>query len=253
MLSSEFLTAPIAHRGLHDRSQGRIENSRAAVRAAIAAGYGIEIDIQRAACGEAMVFHDARLKRLTGRPGAVRDHTAAELAGFALTDGGGETIPTLPEILALVAGRAALLVEIKDQDGALGDAVGPLEARVAEALSHYDGPLALMSFNPHSVAALARLAPDRARGLTACDFQGPDWPLPDDRRAELAGLRDFDATGAAFVSHHHRDLENPAVSKLRARGAPILAWTIRSPAEETRARRLAANITFEGYAAPHPD
>jgi glycerophosphoryl diester phosphodiesterase len=59
-LPAAFLRAPIAHRGLHDRTRGVIENSRAAVAAAAEAGYGIEIDVQRAGCGEAMVFHDAR-------------------------------------------------------------------------------------------------------------------------------------------------------------------------------------------------
>jgi len=30
---------------------------------------------------------------------------------------------------------------------------------------------------------------------------------------------------------------------------PIICWTVRSPAQETEARRIADNITFEGYPA----
>lgn len=251
-LPAAFLRAPLAHRGLHDRAAGRIENSRAAIDAAMAAGYGIELDVQRAACGAAMVFHDDALRRLTGRPGRVRDYDAAELAGFALL-GGGETIPSLPEILDRVAGRVPLLIEVKDQDGALGPAVGPLEARVARDLVGYSGPVALMSFNPHSVAALARSAPERSRGLTSCAFPRRDWPLDAERRASLAALTDFDRAEAGFVSHHHRDLDNPAIVRLRARGVPILCWTIRSPREEAIARRSADNITFEGYNPAPPD
>ena len=245
-LPRAFLAAPIAHRGLHDRAAGIVENSRAAAEAAIAAGYGIELDVQEAADGEAMVFHDDEMPRLTGAPGLVSDYTAAALGRIALL-GGGETVPSLAEFLALVAGRAPLLIEIKDQDGALGPDVGRLEARVAALLAAYDGPAALMSFNPHSVAALAGLAPDRPRGLTTCGFDAADWSLPDYRRAELAALADAERTGAAFVSHDHRDLANPALARLKAEGLPILTWTIRSPAEEAEARRVADNITFEGY------
>jgi glycerophosphoryl diester phosphodiesterase len=245
-LPPAFLRVPLAHRGLHARGAGVVENSRAAVRAAVAAGYGIEIDIQRSADGEAMVFHDEALKRLTGAPGLVADYAAAALAGIILA-GSDEPIPTLGEILALVAGAAPLLIEVKDQDGALGPDTSPLEARVAERVAGYPGPVALMSFNPHSVAALAAAAPDRPRGLTSCSFEGSDWCLSDYRRAELASLADFDRVGARFLSHDHRDLANPAVRRLKAAGHPLLCWTVRSPAEEAAARRFADNITFEGY------
>ena len=129
-LPAAFLERPIAHRALH--GPGRPENSRAAIRAAVAAGYGIEIDVQPSADGVAMVFHDADLDRLTGTAGPIRGRTAADLARLPL-HGGDEGIPTLAEVLALVAGRVPLLVEIKDQDGALGPGVGALEAATAAA------------------------------------------------------------------------------------------------------------------------
>lgn len=250
-LPAVFLRAPIAHRGLHDRAAGIIENSRSAAEAAIAAGYGIELDVQASSDGEAMVFHDEEMQRLTGLPGLVRDYTAEALAGTVLS-GGTDTIPRLADFLALVAGRTPLLIEVKDQDGMLGPGVGPLEARVAALLANYGGPVALMSFNPHSVAALAEAAPAIPRGLTACDFEREDLALPDYRLAELTDLADFDRVGASFVSQHHKDLAHPAVTRLAARGVPILCWTIRSPAEEAAARRIAGNITFEGYAAAIP-
>ena len=245
-LPEPFLRIPIAHRGLHDRSRGIVENSRAAARAAVEAGYGIECDIQRAACGEAMVFHDDALPRLTAAPGLVADYTA-EALGRVLLNGTQESVPTLPELLSIVAGRAPLLIEIKDQTGVLGPDVGPLERRVAECLAAYDGPVAAMSFNPHSVAAMAEFAPTVPRGLTSCAFSDGEWALPDYRRAELANLSDADRVEAAFISHDHRDLANPALTRLKAAGLPILTWTIRSPEQETAARRVAANITFEGY------
>ena len=85
-LPADFLRLPIAHRALHDRAAGRPENSRAAIRAAVAAGYGIEIDLQPSADGVAMVFHDDTLQRLTGREGPVSALTAAELQATRLRD-----------------------------------------------------------------------------------------------------------------------------------------------------------------------
>lgn len=247
-LPAAFLGAPIAHRGRHDRARGILENSRAAVRAAVAGGFGIEIDLQRSADGEAMVFHDATLSRLTARRGPVAAETAATLAALPLGGAGpGETIPTLAEILALVAGRVPLLLEVKDPEDSCAPVDGVLERRVAALLAGYAGPVAVMSFNPHSVAHLAAAAPGVPRGLTTCAFDGPDWPLPDYRRAELAGIADFGPTGAGFISHDHRDLDSPAVSALRAAGVPVLCWTIRSAAAEAAARRIAQNVTFEGY------
>lgn len=244
-LPAGFADRPFAHRGLHDRAMGRIENSRAAVRAAVEAGHAIEIDVQLSADGEAMVFHDDALDRLTGEAGPVRARSAAELGAIALS-GGGETIPTLAEVLALVAGRVPMVVEIKDQGGRLdATGVGPLEARTAALLSAYPGPVAAMSFNPESVAEMARLAPALPRGLVA----GGNYGALDPARAEaLRGLADAGRVGAAFVSVHHRELSAPRVASLRAAGLAVLCWTIRSPAEAAAAAPHADAITFEGFA-----
>jgi glycerophosphoryl diester phosphodiesterase len=247
-----FLTRPIAHRAFHDLAAGRPENSRAAIAAAIAAGYAIEIDIQPSADGRAMVFHDYELARLTPETGAVCQRNAAELSAIPLR-GGDEGIPSLREVLDLVAGRVPLLIEIKDQDGALGTRVGPLEQAVAGDLAGYPGAVALMSFNPHSVAALAGAAPDRPRGITTCGYAAAHFPLlPEATRAHLRGIPDFDRVGASFISHAAADLDHPRVAELKARGVPVLCWTIRSAEAEAQARRLADNITFEAYEAAHP-
>ena len=125
-LPDSFFARPIAHRALHDAAVA--ENSLAAVEAAIAQGYGIEIDIQPARDGTPMVFHDYDLGRLTAQTGLITQYSAAELGEIKLTGGGG-TIPTLAQVLNVVAGRVPLLIEIKDQDGTLGPNVGPLGRR----------------------------------------------------------------------------------------------------------------------------
>lgn len=242
-----FLDRPIAHRALH--GAGRPENSRAAIRAAVAAGYGIEIDLQLSKDGQAMVFHDYALARLTGASGPIQQRTAADLAQLTLI-GGDEGVPTLAEVLDLVGGAVPLLIELKDQDGRMGPNIGPLERATADAVDGYDGPLAFMSFNPHSAAEMARLCPDRPRGLTTCACAADDHPtVPADIRDHLRTMPGLAEMGASFISHDHHDLDNPHVAAQKARGLHVLCWTIRSPAEEAAARRIAENVTFEGYTA----
>lgn len=255
-LHPDFLTRPIAHRALHDLAKGRPENSAAAVRAAVKAGYAIEIDLQISADGVAMVFHDATLERLTPVVGLLNARTAAELGRIALKGGDGEGIPTLRTVLDIVAGRVPLLIEVKDQSGTLGPVDGVLEAATAADLDGYSGPVAVMSFNPHSVQAMAEAAPKVARGLTTYAFPVQDFPAArtdpeaEAHRSALEAIADYDRVGASFISHQWRDLARPRVAELKAQGAAVLCWTIRSPEEEAQARLIAQNITFENYLPP---
>lgn len=247
-LDPGFLACPMAHRALHERARTRPENSLAAVRAAVDAGYGIEIDLQLSADGQAMVFHDYDLGRLTHETGAIRQRTAEDLGRCLLRDGGGAAVPRLVDVLEAVAGAVPLLIEIKDQDGALGRDVGALEAACLADLRGYAGPVAVMSFNPHSVAQIAELAPDMPRGLVTDDFRPEDWPtVPEARRAELRPLGDVDRLKVDFISHRWRVLDSPPVAAIKAQGLPVLCWTVRSPAEAAEALRIANNVTFEGY------
>ena len=244
-----FLTTPLAHRGYHHANSGRPENSIAAIRAAVAAGYGIEIDVQGSHDNQAMVFHDYDLSRLTAETGPVAERTA-KILGKLHINASTETIPTLSEVLGEVAGKVPVLIEIKDQDGAMGSNVGPLEGAVATCLNNYAGPVAVMSFNPHSVLEMKRLLPDTPRGLTTAAYDAKNWKiLTKELRDTLREIPDYDAAECAFISHEANDLDRPRVLALKSAGAAILCWTIRSRTEEFAARKVADNITFEGYAA----
>jgi len=225
-LPDSFWHLPLAHRALHDVADGRPENSRAAIRAAIAGGYGIEIDVQLSADDTAMVFHDYALDRLAEGAGAVRLLSSEQLSCTQLL-GGNEGIPTLPEVLDLIAGQVPLVIELKDQDGAMGGGIGPLEQATADAIRGYAGDLAVMSFNPHSVARMAELAPDVPRGLVTSAYRPEDWPLPADVCDHLRGIPDYDRVGACFISHEVDDLAHPRIAQFD-------------------------NITFEGYRAAVP-
>lgn len=251
-LDPRFLTAPIAHRALHDVEDGRPENSRAAIQAAIEAGYGIEIDLQLSSDGVPMVFHDYRLNRLAQANGYVGEHSANDLAAILLK-GGDEGIPALDEVLSLVAGQVPLLIEFKAEDRSMGSAGGTLETGAAQFLNSYQGPIAVMSFNPHSVARLAHLCPDIPRGLVTSAFDPDVWTtLTTETCGRLRDIPDYDLVEACFISHEAQDLHRPRVADLKSQGAHILCWTVTSAAMEAEVREIADNITFEQYLAKHP-
>jgi glycerophosphoryl diester phosphodiesterase len=246
-LSDAFLRRPFAHRALHDRAKGRIENSLSAIEAAVEAGYGIEIDVQLSSEGEAMVFHDDTLDRLTGEIGPINFRTVSELGRIKLK-GSSDTIPTLVQVLEIVKGRVPLLIEIKDQSRRMGPTDGRLEAATAAALDRYGGEVAVMSFNPASVALMSSLAPRIPRGITTSAYDPEDWaPMPVALCDQLREIPDYETTLSSFISHEASDLARPRVAELKAMGAAILCWTIRSPSEEAVARQIADNVTFEGY------
>ena len=140
---TRLFSPAFAHRGLWSPG-GAPENSLAAFHAACAGGYGVELDVQISSDGEAVVFHDDTLERLTSEPGRTRDHTAAHLASLRLA-GTEEAIPTLAEALAVIGHRCMVLIELKTPFGE----VGALEKRVSEVLLDHAGPAAVIGFNQH--------------------------------------------------------------------------------------------------------
>jgi len=243
-----WLTArPIAHRGLHDPVQGIIENTPSAAAAAVAGRYGIEADLQVSADGEAIVYHDDTLGRLTDGSGALRDISAAALRRVpfrATTD----RMMTLGDLLALVAGQATLVIEIKSRfDGDLR-----LATRTAAVLAGYRGPVAVMSFDPALVAELRRIAPRIVRGIVAGRGHPPPiWKfLNPAQRFELTYLLHGWKSRPAFLAHRVDDLAAipPRAARLMF-GLPLLAWTVRSAQDRTMAARFADQAIFEGFRA----
>lgn len=247
-----LVARPIAHRGLHDAGRGIIENSVSAARAAIEAGYAIECDIQPSADGEAMVFHDFTLERMTLGAGQVEIFTTAELARLQCR-GTTDRIPTLPDFLAMIAGRVPLICEIKSRfDGDMR-----LAERAAACARDYAGPLALKSFDP---AVMAHLREHRARlgiarvplGMIAqadYDNDGDEWArLPANDRRALAQFLHWPRTRPDFLSWSLRDLPRATPFLCRtALGAPVLTWTARQPADVVIAREWADQMVFEGF------
>ncbi|WP_226632379.1 glycerophosphodiester phosphodiesterase family protein [Novosphingobium profundi] len=222
-----------AHRGLHSGTVP--ENSMAAFAAAMAGGHGIELDVQRSSDGQSVVFHDDTLERLTGAQGAVNRRSAAQLAELRLLETD-EAIPTLRQVLAQVAGRVPILIEIKSRRE--GQVAGRCLA-VRRVLEGYTGAHAVMSFDPRVARWFHRHSPHTVRGLVMSE---------DGNRTLAARARRRLAMWSAkpdFLACDVRDLPSRFVAAQRARGVPVATWTVRSADEASRARQYADAPIFE--------
>jgi len=242
-----WLTArPIAHRGLHSKQSGLVENTPAAAAAAIAKDYAIECDIQRTKDGEAVVFHDFTLDRLMRAEGRVDAFRADELGQLTYKDCD-QSIVSLPDFLARIGGRTPVIVEIKSRyDGDMR-----LANRGVAAVAAYAGPVCLKSFDP---AVLIHLRGAGARcplGLVAQARYdtGEEWAdLPQELRASFVDLRDFPLARPDFLSWNLSALPH-AVPMLcrKGIGMPVITWTTRSWEALVRGRLWADQIIFEGF------
>ena len=226
--------ATYAHRGLH--GEGLVENSPSAFAAAIERGLGIECDVQRSRDGEAMVFHDWDLDRLSSEHGPVKVRDAAELGQIAL-GATGDTIPTLADLLSQIGGKVPLLIEIKSKREVR---FAPLCFAVRRALEGYRGPVAVMSFDPRAMRWFARHAPHIVRGLVVTE---------EGRRTLSGRLRrhlSLWQARAEFLAYDIRDLPSRFALAQRARGLPLLTWSVRSPDLAERARGCGAAPIAEG-------
>jgi glycerophosphoryl diester phosphodiesterase len=246
MRAPAWLTArPIAHRGLHDLSRGVVENMPGAITAAIVGNFGIEVDVQLSADGEAMVHHDDALGRLTEGSGALATMNAAELKQVVFKNTP-ERMMTLPDLCTLVGGWVPLIIEVKSHF----DGDRRLVTRIAEVLATYRGPVAAMSFDPDQVLALRELAPNLIRGVTAQrHYDDPYWAeLPAGKRDEMRHLRHFFRTQPDFIAYWVEQL--PAPAPWIARNIfrrPLLTWTVRTPEQRARAAQYADQMIFEGF------
>jgi glycerophosphoryl diester phosphodiesterase len=246
MRAPDWLTArPVAHRGLHDRARGIVENMPGAMRAAIAGNFSIEVDLQRSVDGEAMVHHDDELGRLTNGEGALRHRTAAELKLVSFKDTP-ERMMSLSELCALVGGRVALVLEVKSHF----DGDRKLIARIAETLRPYRGRAAVMSFDPDQVLAIREAMPEVPRGIVAQrSYADDEWAslTPAQRRGMLQ-LRHAFRTRPHFVAYWVNELPAPAPWIARhIFGCPLLTWTVRTPGQRATAAAHADQMIFEGF------
>ena len=237
-----LVARPIAHRGLHNKKT-IIENTEGAFAAAIKGDYSIECDVQLSADGEAMVFHDEDLDRLTEAKGPVKALNAKELKRVKLKSTT-DRMQTLAELLEQVDGRSTLVLELKS----LWDDNDALAKRAIKVLEGYDGPSCLMSFDPGLVACVRELSPHTVRGIVADRTTHPYYnALPLAKRYAMRTFGHLAQTQPHFVSYNWRDLPFEPVTEIRKLGHPVITWTVRSKEEASQALRYCDQVTFEGY------
>jgi glycerophosphoryl diester phosphodiesterase len=249
---------PIAHRGLHDAASGVIENTLEAAEAAIAGGFAIECDIQMSADGEVFVFHDDTLDRLTDAKGALIEMSAEAIRRAHLVGVGAppDHIPTFADFLALVAGRTPVICELKsrfDGDWRIAD-------RAVAIAATYQGPLALKSFDSDLIAYLRLRSPRPGASERPCpigvvaqaSYDDPDWDsLKPEQKRDLTTFEHFDRLRLDFLSWNVDDLPHKVPFLMKElTGAPVMAWTVRTPAQREAARKWADQIVFEGEGRP---
>ena len=246
MRAPDWLTTrPVAHRGLHDRARGIIENMPAAAQSAIDGNFSIECDIQLTADGEAMVHHDDALGRLTEGSGALLGMSSGQLRAVKFKDTT-ERMMSLGDLCALVAGRVPLVIEVKSHF----DGDRKLVARMAEVLASYRGPAVGMSFDPHQVLALREKMPQLPRGIIAQrSYDNDSWKkLTPEQRQGMLHLRHAFRTRPHFVAFWVDQLPAPAAWIARnIFGLPLLTWTVRTSEQRERAARYADQMIFEGF------
>jgi glycerophosphoryl diester phosphodiesterase len=233
-----LVATPIAHRGLHDETCP--ENSLKAIEKAVEQGFPVEIDVQVSADGRAVVFHDWSLLRLTGLDARVRLTTVSKIGTLCLA-GTLERIPLLEDVLDLIGGRQAVIIEIKNRKRPCA-----LEPEVSRILRNYKGNVAIHSFNPFSLGWFRRNHPGLCRGQISCSFDTDDmagW-----KKLILANYGMNWMSQPQFISHHWKQL--PAIVPALLRWLfkmPLLTWTVRSSMEQAAAMRRADNVFFEAY------
>jgi glycerophosphoryl diester phosphodiesterase len=246
-----LIERPIAHRGLHDKAKGVIENTLRAAKAAIAGGYAIECDVRISKDGEAFVFHDETLDRLTEASGPLAAMSAAEIAKIRIR-GADEPPPSLAAFLAAIGGRTPVICELKsafDGDWRSAD-------RVAALAAAYDGPLAFKSFD-HDLAAYLRLRRPHMRSGAPCpigllaqaSYDDPEWAvLAPEQKRDWADFDHYDRARPDFLSWNVDDLPHkiPFLVK-QLTGAPVIAWTVHTAAQREAARKWAEQIVFDGH------
>ncbi len=241
-----LVSVPIAHRGLHNSSQGIIENSPSAIKASIDQAFSIEVDIQETVEHNAVVFHDFTLERLTPETGTVRTLDQKTLQSIKLLHTS-DTILSLDNLLEEVAGKVGLCIEVKSNFRTdLSDFI----AGICQRLLNYSGPVAVKSFDPEVLALIRKFAPELPRGIVACDTKDLSiWGRSTlMERFILRHLLHTPRTRPSFISYCVDDL--PMIAPLILKKIfklPLITWTVSTKLQQEIAQKWADQIVFEGF------
>ncbi|MBL4907160.1 MAG: hypothetical protein JKX94_06895 [Sneathiella sp.] len=233
-----LISRPIAHRGLHDRASGAIENSMTAFRRAKDAGLPIELDVHLSSDHVPVVFHDETLERVAGDPRRVCDVPAKELEQLPLYDSK-DSIPNLRSVFDMIAGSVPLVIELKQSP--LGRKI--LAQKVWEVLRDYQGLFAVQSFDPIILKWFRQNAPKVIRGQLA--MKSPPRKMPAYRKFFMRHMLLNGLSKPHYIGYYCEDIDNWTVRWAVKSNMRLLAWTVSSKEQLDHARQHADNIIFE--------
>jgi glycerophosphoryl diester phosphodiesterase len=199
--------------------------SRANLRAGLAAGASLEVDLRRLACGRFVCLHDVRLEGETTGEGPVAGIDAAVIAELEMRQAPGERPLLLADLAQAVragpcAPGALVQLDLKDSD-----LDRTSRAILAAALEGIAGRFILSGCDWDAVKRLRGDIPGLALGYDPYDDAG------NDPAAAMRAVRERAAE--ADTIYFHRELVrathehgDPLVARLRAQGHRVDCWTI---------------------------
>ncbi len=233
-----LLSKPVAHRGLHNSSQGIAENSLSSFASAVDHGFSIELDLRFSADEIPIVFHDENLIRMTGTDTLVAQKSANDLGAIQLLESS-DFIPTLSETLDLVCGKVPLVLEVKPTKLSRDRTIDIL----LTTLSNYQGEYCIQSFDPFILKSLLKKAPDIVRGQLG--MKNPPKTVSTFRKAMLRYMPFNPITKPDYIGYDIRDIEYLTSKGRKKPKQALLAWTVKSDTDLEKARRYADNVIFE--------
>lgn len=227
----KLLSRYFAHRGVHLAFP---ENSIPAFQSAIDMNLGIELDVHLSKDGEVVVFHDDNLFRMTGEKDYVRFKTLEELKQLKLNKTE-YTIPTLKEVLDLVAEKTPILLEIKTENN-----TKKVCQKTIDVLKEYKGDVFVQSFNPFALRYFYKHEPKYLRGQLSSYFKSSSLNFA--KKVIIKKLRLKNFAHIDFVSYNIDDLPNKYVNNTTV---PVLTWTIRTKEQFKKAKVVSNNLIID--------
>jgi len=191
---------------------------------------GIELDVRFDGDGNVVVFHDSLLDRLTGQPGRIEELSATGRAKLRV---GGEPVPLLADVLAVVDLQLEIDVELKSPKFGRGGALAEATAKVIKASGRAD-QIVVSSFDPSALVQIHRFVPDIALGYLFHE----DQLLP--LRRGWVGTW----IGASLAHPQHTLCTEARVGAWHRAGLPVNAWTVDDADELRRLARLGVDGVF---------
>lgn len=201
-----------AHRGA---SKKYIENTISAFQQALDDGAeGVELDVQRTADGQLIVYHDENLKRLTGVNKYVWEMNWSDLKSLPLhaLNEDDTNIPLLEEVLALLKPtNLTINIELKNSQYFYPG----MEAEILSLVKKYDmlNQVLFSSFNHESIKLMSELVGSEYCAILTSDIQVEPWTY-----AKKIGVK---AIHPMINSFQQKDY----VKNCHQEGLKVHAWT----------------------------